>query len=705
MNPTIGDNRRVYSPGDRVRTKDGSRKDGEVKLANDIYKKALVHWYDAEQHDTPDQWADYVQLEKYVEPKHDDSTVSGSPSSVVGVTGGGGGVAGTVMSEPFRPEGLDAARSRRRRVLEGGPLVVFDDPVPIYGGHPSLSGQPGGQPVSGPNDPMGQRPQQPPNLHVAVPQGDSQWLTDQLCASCRFWDPMNASEFPNADGPSAGARGGCTMYRVATGGQQVCDSWAGRAGYDLAIVVDDSPIDFLGLSEGVEGDRFTKVALRTGQLAAATPDGRGRTIDKPLVVVDGRTEYADDGSIAKIGMDDIIDSVNDGAFERVTVPLSHADRPEENQGYVTKAWKEDDPARPGEKQLVLEQVITEPDTAGKVKRKSIFGSSVGLVFDYVRKSDLKRFPVALKHNALTNVPWVRGLGDHAVALSEGEENFSVAGIPVRDVYNLELADNVHPLVRAGKALSDGKGGFRWPIRNASDLGNAKQAFGRAKPDERGSIRAWINKRARELGQPQLGQSASSASEPPQGGAINGNDPGGDRMAPEPDAAALALQLSEQRDIAKAQQEELNRLHTDLHRRNVDDRIKAWSSMGLDQLPGFLKTARQIMLQDDGGPAMVMQLSEDEGGGHQEVTASGIVERLVESLPLSEDGASFKLGQQLFTPEPAATSATRPPMRLSEVDPTATGSGFDNSEDAVEKRFEEARKELGIVNGIPSGGDA
>jgi hypothetical protein len=45
-------------------------------------------------------------------------------------------------------------------------------------------------------------------------------------------------------------------------------------------------------------------------------------------------------------------------------------------------------------------------------------------------------------------------------------------------------------------------GGRFPIRNASDLDNAKHAFGRA--NDKPAVRRWIDKRAKELGKPPLG---------------------------------------------------------------------------------------------------------------------------------------------------------------------------------------------------------
>lgn len=59
---------------------------------------------------------------------------------------------------------------------------------------------------------------------------------------------------------------------------------------------------------------------------------------------------------------------------------------------------------------------------------------------------------------------------------------------------------------AGRRSAESKGetmkGGGFPIRNKSDLRNAKHDVGRAKNP--GAARAWINKRARQLGAKPLG---------------------------------------------------------------------------------------------------------------------------------------------------------------------------------------------------------
>lgn len=61
---------------------------------------------------------------------------------------------------------------------------------------------------------------------------------------------------------------------------------------------------------------------------------------------------------------------------------------------------------------------------------------------------------------------------------------------------------------AARREAQGKGetmpGGKFPIRNASDLANAKHDVGRA--SNPAAARAWINRRAKDLGEPGLGES-------------------------------------------------------------------------------------------------------------------------------------------------------------------------------------------------------
>jgi hypothetical protein len=53
--------------------------------------------------------------------------------------------------------------------------------------------------------------------------------------------------------------------------------------------------------------------------------------------------------------------------------------------------------------------FTDPEIEEKVRLGSIWNCSVLLVPDVVRPSDSRRFPLAIKHVALTNYPWIESL--------------------------------------------------------------------------------------------------------------------------------------------------------------------------------------------------------------------------------------------------------------------------------------------------------
>ena len=58
--------------------------------------------------------------------------------------------------------------------------------------------------------------------------------------------------------------------------------------------------------------------------------------------------------------------------------------------------------------------------------------------------------------------------------------------------------------RAAEGKGESMPGGRFPIRNASDLSNAKHDYGRA--NDKPAVKRWINKRAKELGKPAMGES-------------------------------------------------------------------------------------------------------------------------------------------------------------------------------------------------------
>lgn len=113
--------------------------------------------------------------------------------------------------------------------------------------------------------------------------------------------------------------------------------------------------------------------------------------------------------INKRFLDELVASFDDGAWEFVTIPLSHKDEADKNTGYVRKLKVVKDPKRKGKHVLMAGMEFTEPDIKEKVLRGSIANVSVGVGFNVERTEDGKVYPKVLKHLALTNMPWINGL--------------------------------------------------------------------------------------------------------------------------------------------------------------------------------------------------------------------------------------------------------------------------------------------------------
>jgi hypothetical protein len=74
------------------------------------------------------------------------------------------------------------------------------------------------------------------------------------------------------------------------------------------------------------------------------------------------------------------------------------------------------------------------------------------------------------------------------------------------------------LAGQGKAMPDpGGSGGRFPIRNRDDLAKAIRAIGRAKPEDRAKIKAFIIRRAKALGLSNMIPSSWTSSTTPKAG--------------------------------------------------------------------------------------------------------------------------------------------------------------------------------------------
>lgn len=157
-----------------------------------------------------------------------------------------------------------------------------------------------------------------------------------------------------------------------------------------------------------------KSIMREGEWAY-TPGPKG-PIKKAIKIV--KSGFSD-RSKNIISLDEIKSNFEENVIENVTVPLSHKDQTHENTGYVRKMRFGKDTK--GRNVLEAGLEITEPEIKGKILRGTIANTSAGVLWDYVKKGDGKKFNTAMNHLALTNHPWL----DELAPFSDNIDNNSV----------------------------------------------------------------------------------------------------------------------------------------------------------------------------------------------------------------------------------------------------------------------------------------
>lgn len=419
---------------------------------------------------------------------------------------------------------------------------------------------------------------------------------------------------------------------------------------------------YLADGETNEDDNLIwKTVLRTGEWKYRP--GPGQTPNKkPLRVVDGEAKSGE------ISLDSVIDAFDSNAIEHVTVPLSHADKVDENTGYIRKLKKV---IGDGITRLVAGFEFTEPEIKQKVTNKSIANTSVGLIFDYIRKEDGRKFPIALAHVALTNRPWINGMEPFGT-LAASEDTESLELVPTESetekveettVAKEETApeasvEETEVTEEKDEALAVSEQEHDSVERGAAGDPPASPQASPAPRTPREALR--LSQRRREL----RSNSQSTTKE-------------GTTM-PRLSEMLEGIELSEEaRAVIQKQEEELASLQRQQRETAIDVRIDELKELGFSEHPGFLKAVRDIYLSDDQGEAVL--LSEDGQSGTTTLTASGIVDRVIASFPTKDGKINF--GDQIA--ESLTGDNGKPPV-------DATGENLSD-----EERAEAARKFLEI----------
>lgn len=356
-----------------------------------------------------------------------------------------------------------------------------------------------------------------------------------------------------------------------------------------------------------------------------TPDGlTGIPVDRPMEFFDGKgTEQRDD--IIRIGMQDVLDAFDDKAIDNVTVPVQplevklgeHADKTLQNTGFVRQLKK--GKRQDGKTAVFAGIEFTEPDIKEKVERGTIPASSAGFAFDYPRKKDGKVFPIALQHNALTHRPWMAGM-----------EPF---GTPI----GFSEGDTLEVISLAEKPVGSGANGIDEESGGGRDPGNRRSPEKRAPATARDIMISHQEAREHKL---MLADGT------------DGNPGGGEKMGTINENQLEALGLSEEQQEAvttllTSRDDKIEGLRKDVHKRNVDDKILKLSEKGFEEFPSVLKKARELMLADDSGTALLLSETDDEGkptGKERGMTVTEVVDSIFDSFPTTDDG-KLDLGEQ------------------------------------------------------------
>lgn len=173
-----------------------------------------------------------------------------------------------------------------------------------------------------------------------------------------------------------------------------------------------------------------KVVLRTGTWKLRPGPG-GVKLNAPLKI------FRDKAPKGHISLTSLKNNFEAGAKEYVTVPQVHADGTVSDGGFVKKLVIQDVPGEDGsgvkESLLWAGMEITDSALKKKLDEKSIRGVSGGILFDYQRTEDAKKFDQVMSHVMVTNSPWIGGTGDFTDKLPEGVMASEPDDLPVGEL--------------------------------------------------------------------------------------------------------------------------------------------------------------------------------------------------------------------------------------------------------------------------------
>lgn len=164
-----------------------------------------------------------------------------------------------------------------------------------------------------------------------------------------------------------------------------------------------------------------KDILRTGEWGVIPT--KGGLVNKPLTVI---KEGKSDVKAGIISLSEIVENFKLGAVPNVQIPLSddsddHKNITRLNTGYVRDIWISED--EEGNAKLVAKMDFTEPEVKERVLRGTYSDVSCGIPWSIVSRG--KKYGASLEHVAITNRPFIDGLGPFLAASDDSGEEVEV----------------------------------------------------------------------------------------------------------------------------------------------------------------------------------------------------------------------------------------------------------------------------------------
>lgn len=544
----------------------------------------------------------------------------------------------------------------------------------------------------------------------APPTAANYRMADLAGIACQFCSKFRYT----GESEDGVAQGVCDQWEAIVSGDHVSDAFAdptppmdekGEYTYDFsdeAKVVHE--IHFAGATPFESEGLIEKAVLRTGQWSV-TPSSNG-IIAKPLVV---QRDGESDPKNSIISLSELVENFKAGAIPNVQIPLSdddddHKNITKVNTGYVRDLYIKD---VDGTSYLMAKMDITEPDVKEKVLRGTYSDVSCGIPFGVTSRG--KRWNVALEHVAITNRPFIDGLGPFGLAASDKhKESVEVVGYDSFDGPAKQPEPEVEqePLVQlsaqetiaaVSEALVtqlslppyyevldiDGENAIaRHKLVNTTWTIPLTITSDSANPVLLAEVEQWEEQ---EPGEPVAQMSDPQSQRDPLEEArqlrelrlsrSTANDSGGSAMPNSGIAALDGVELSDEaRQAIQSVLDENASLRARTREQEADARVEELKGLGLSERPGFLKFYRSIMLSDDGGPAVV--LLSDNGTEKERLTALDVLDRAVEALKVED--------KIVLSDQALASGNDNPPP-----------ANADDENKPLEERVEAAKAALGL----------